>query len=102
HLGTMEGGRISPRAPQGTRYRFNWRTPFVLSHHNGRIYYVAGNHVFRSLDKGDDLKPISPEITRTDQGSTTAIAESPRDPDVLYVGTDDGALWGTTDGGGTW
>ena len=102
HLGTMEGGRIRPRAPKGTRYRYNWQTPFILSHHNSRIYYCAGNHVFRSLDRGDDLKVISPDITRTDRGSATALAESPRDSDVLYVGTDDGALWGTKDGGVTW
>ncbi len=102
HLATMESGRIRPRAPEGVRYRFNWRTPFILSNHNSRIYYCAGNHVFRSLNKGDDLKAISPEITLTDRGSATALAESPRDPDVLYVGTDDGALWGTRDGGKSW
>jgi photosystem II stability/assembly factor-like uncharacterized protein len=102
HLRTMESGRIRPTAPRGTSYRFNWRTPFVLSHHNGRIYYCAGNRVFRSLHKGDDLKAISPEITRTERGSATALAESPRDPDLLYVGTDDGALFGTTDGGKSW
>ena len=102
HLGTMEGGRIRPRAPEGTRYRFNWKTPFILSNHNSRIYYCAGNHVFRSLDRGNDLKAISPEITLTERGSATALAESPRDADILYVGTDDGALWGTRDGGQSW
>jgi len=118
NLATMEGGRIRPRAParsgggrsnQGrrgprgnSRYRFNWKTPFLLSHHNSRIFYCAGNRVFRSLHKGDDLKPISPNITLTDRGSATALAESPKNADVLYVGTDDGALWGTKDGGANW
>ncbi|MCH9057755.1 MAG: PDZ domain-containing protein, partial [Planctomycetes bacterium] len=102
NFATGERGSIRPRAPEGTRYRFNWRTPFVLSHHNSRIYYTAGNHVFRSLFKGNKLKSISPEITNTDRGSATALAESPIDEDVLYVGTDDGALWATRDGGTTW
>lgn len=102
HLRTMESGRIRPQAERGARYRFNWKTPFLLSAHNSRIYYNAGNHVFRSLNKGDDLRAISPEISRTDRGSATALAESPRDADVLYVGTDDGALWGTKNGGKDW
>ncbi|HEV3258854.1 MAG TPA: PDZ domain-containing protein, partial [Gemmataceae bacterium] len=83
-------------------YRFNWNTPFILSSHNPRIFYSAGNFVFRSVNRGDNLRVISPEITRTKRGSGTALAESPRNPDVLYVGTDDGALWVTRDGGGKW
>ncbi len=102
HLGTMEGGSIRPQAPRGTRYRFNWKTPFILSNHNSRIYYSAGSHVFRSLDRGNGIVAISPPITRTDRGSGTAIAESPRDANVLYAGTDDGALFGSKDGGHTW
>ncbi len=102
HLKTQEGGRTRPQNQEGVRYRFNWETPFILSHHNSRIYYSAGNHVFRSLHKGDDSVAISPEITRTDRGSATDLTESPVNPDVLYVGTDDGALFGTQDGGYTW
>ncbi|MCP3918172.1 MAG: PDZ domain-containing protein [bacterium] len=102
NLRTGEGGGFRPRAPRGTRYRFNWNTPFMLSHHNSRIYYSAGNFVFRSFDKGTGLKRISPEITPTDRGSATAIGESPIDPDVLYAGTDDGGLWTTRDGGKEW
>src|SRR5205085_12604085 len=45
---------------------------------------------------------ISPEITRTKHGSSTAIAESPKNPDVVWVGSDDGAVWMTRDGGKTW
>jgi photosystem II stability/assembly factor-like uncharacterized protein len=102
HLRTGERGSLRPRAPRGTRYRFNWNTPYFLSHHNGRIFYSAGNHVFRSLDRGRRLRKVSPEITLTDRGTATALAESPLDPDVLYVGTDDGALWITRDGAHTW
>jgi len=84
------------------KYRFNWNTPFILSNHNSQIFYCAGNVVFRSVKQGADLKVISPEITRTKRGSATAIEESPKSPDVLWVGADDGAVHVTKDGGTTW
>ena len=83
-------------------YRFNWNTPFVLSTHNPSILYCVGEHVFRSVQGGQKLRPISPEITRTHRGTGTAFAESPRNPDVLYAGSDDGGLWVTRDGGAQW
>ncbi|UCD76180.1 MAG: PDZ domain-containing protein, partial [Phycisphaerales bacterium] len=102
HLGTGERGYVRARAPRGTRYRFNWKTPYILSNHNTGIYYFAGNFVFRSMFRGEDPRPISPEITTTDQGCATALAECPSDPDVLYVGTNEGTLWRTTNGGHEW
>lgn len=102
NLRTGEGASIRPRPAQGQEFRFNWKTPFILSHHNSKVFYSAGNYVFRSLDRGDNLKVISPEITLTDRGSATEVSESPLDSDVLYVGTDDGALWVTKDGGENW
>ena len=102
NLRTGERAGISPRAQRGQRFRFNWNTPFILSNHNPGIYYVAGNYVFRSIKRGDDLKAISPEIARTGRGTGTALAESPRNPDVLWAGTDDGNLWITRDGGANW
>ena len=102
NLRTGDAWGIRPQGQRGVRYRWNWKTPYILSHHNSRLFYAAANYVFRSLDRGRELKPISPEITNTDKGSATALAESPRDADVLYVGTDDGALWGTRDGGHNW
>ncbi len=90
------------RAPRGTQYRFNWKTPFLLSNHNSKVYYNAGNYVFRSMNKGDGLVAISPDISNTERGSATALTESPRDADVLYVGSDDGAVWRTRDGGSSW
>jgi len=103
NLRTGESGFLRPpRAPKGVNYRFNWKTPFILSNHNSRIYYTAANYVFRSLDRGNDLRTISPEITLTDKGSATALAESPLNPEVLYAGTDDGALWLTQNGGRDW
>jgi S1-C subfamily serine protease/photosystem II stability/assembly factor-like uncharacterized protein len=103
HLKTGERASIRPERPRGAPpYRFNWNTPFMLSSHNTKIFYSAGNFVFRSLDRGNNLVAISPEITLTKRGSATALAESPRNPDVLYVGTDDGALWVTKNGGHDW
>ncbi len=99
NLRTRETARIRP---QGQNLRFNWNTPFILSHHNSRILYCAGNYVFRSLNGGSNLRAISPEITATNQGSATALSESPRNPSVVWVGTDDGFLWVTRDGGKEW
>src|SRR5579883_221706 len=96
------GETESIRPPNARRYRFNWNTPFLLSHHNSHIFYCAGNVVFRSLDRGNDLRVISPDITATERGSAAALAESPRNPEVLYVGSDDGYLWVTRDGGKEW
>lgn len=99
-----QGNYLKPRAPRRSkiRYRFNWNTPFLLSNFNSGIYYSAGNHVFRSVRGGVGQEPISPEITATDRGAAVSLAESPRDADILYVGTDDGALWMTEDGGDEW
>jgi hypothetical protein len=100
HLKTGERASIKPQSPQGgPRYRFNWNTPYILSAANSHILYSAGNYVFKSVKKGDDPKVISPEISRTKNGTATALAESPRNPDVLWAGTDDGNLWVTKNGG---
>jgi photosystem II stability/assembly factor-like uncharacterized protein len=112
HLKTGEVTRIGPGAQgqakgkgkpkDGPKHRFNWNTPFILSQHNPKIFYCGGEFVFKSLDRGNNLKIISPEITLTKGGSASAIAESPKNPDVLWAGTDDGALWVTRDGGQKW
>ncbi len=103
HLTKGGGTPIRPKTSAGAgKYRFNWNTPFILSAQNSMIYYCAGNVVFRSTKQGDNLKIISPEITRTKRGSATALAESPLNPDVLWVGSDDGAVWITRDGGKAW
>jgi photosystem II stability/assembly factor-like uncharacterized protein len=97
---------VMPLLPNPVRiqqfYRFNWNTPYILSSHNSHIFYAGGNHVFRSLKQGEDLRSISPEITRTKVGTATALAESPRNPEVVWAGTDDGYLWVTRDGGVHW
>jgi hypothetical protein len=96
------GGRGGGGFGGPSRIRYNWNTPYILSSHNPRIVYVGGNFVYRSVKSGDEMKAISPEITRTKRGSATALAESPRNPDVLWAGTDDGFLWVSRDGGVKW
>jgi photosystem II stability/assembly factor-like uncharacterized protein len=100
---------IRPRTPQGTTLRFNWSSPILLSPHNPRIVYYGGNILFRSLDRGDTWQAISPDLTHgTDltprsQGNTIfSIAESPKKFGLLWVGTDDGRLHLSKDGGITW
>jgi photosystem II stability/assembly factor-like uncharacterized protein len=103
NLRTGERAQLRPREQKElSRFRFNWNTPFILSSHNPHIYYSAGNYVFRSLKQGSEGRVISPEIARTKRGTATALAESPRNPDVLWAGTDDGYLWVTRDGGAKW
>jgi len=98
----LRTGSTARVTPPGGRGRFNWNTPFLLSPHNSRIFFFAGTVVYRSLDGGANPLVISPEIARTEQGTATALAQSPRDERILYVGTDDGALWRTLDGGVSW
>lgn len=103
NIKTGERGFQRPRAQQGvTTFRFNWNTPFILSHKNQKVFYCVGQFVFKSTDRGNDLKIISPEITRSKRGSGTAISESRRNSDILWVGTDDGYVWVTKDGGKEW
>jgi photosystem II stability/assembly factor-like uncharacterized protein len=103
NLRTGETRPLRPKIQPGAgKYRFNWNTPFILSRHNSSIFYAAGNYVFRSVNKGEDLRIFSPEITRTKHGTATALGESPKNPDVLWVGSDDGAVWLTRDGGKSW
>ena len=103
NLRTGESRFIGARpVKQGEPLRFNWNTPFILSSHNPRIFYSGAQYVFRSINKGENLKAISPDLTTSKKGTISAIAESPRNADVLWVGTDDGNLWVTKDGGTKW
>jgi photosystem II stability/assembly factor-like uncharacterized protein len=91
-----------PNNPGGGALRFNWNTPFILSSHNPNIFYSGSQYLYRSITRGDNVKTISPELTHTKGGTISAIAESPKNPDLLWVGTDDGNLWVSRDGGAKW
>ena len=107
--------------------RWNWDSPLVLSPHAPTRLYYAANRVFRSDDRGDSWKAISPDLSRQldrDKlavmgrvwgpdavakhqstslfGNLVALAESPRKEDVLYAGTDDGLIHVTADAGKSW
>jgi len=107
-------------------FRWNWSTPIVLSPYGSpRILYVGANHLFKSVDRGDtwmiispDLSKNHPEKTRKESGGLTpdevpgggaeyygtivTIGESPARPGVIWVGTDDGNVQITQNGGKTW
>lgn len=105
---------IMPRAPEGKPpYRYTWKTPVVLSPHNGDIVYTGGQMLLRSLDRGDHWQEISPDLTRNDpvkiagKGhimfcTITTISESPQKAGVIWVGTDDGRVHLTKDHGAHW
>jgi photosystem II stability/assembly factor-like uncharacterized protein len=101
---------ITPRHDIGApKYRWNWRTPVVGSPHNHEILYMGSQYLHRSLDMGEHWEAISGDLTtnRQPQGNVpyatiTTISESPRKFGLLWVGTDDGKVQLTTDGGNTW
>ena len=105
--------------------RWNWNTPFLLSPHNPDVFYAGANRVLKSVKRGEDLKPISPDLstrdtmkirvsTRTTGGVTSdvtgaetfstivVLAESYVKQGLLFAGTDDGLVWTSPDDGKTW
>ena len=88
--------------------RYNWQTPILLSRHNQDILYMATNRFFRSLNKGEKLQAISTDLTNGKRdgdvpfGTSTTISESPLRFGLLYVGTDDGNIQLSKDGGYSW
>jgi photosystem II stability/assembly factor-like uncharacterized protein len=107
---TGETRTIVPKpADGGPAYRFNWNAPLLLSPHNPRTLYYGGNHLSRSIDRGDSWQEVSPDLTRgkpgpsADFGHTiTAVAESPLRVGLLYAGTDDGRVHVSRNGGSAW
>lgn len=107
--------------------RWNWDSPLLISNHDHKRLYYGANIVFRTDDRGNSWKAISPDLSSgvdrnqlkvmgqiwsvdavmknrsTDIfGQTTTIAESTLDENVLWVGTDDGLVHLTMDGGQNW
>ncbi|MFL5773718.1 MAG: hypothetical protein ACJ75F_11205, partial [Flavisolibacter sp.] len=108
-LNPREGKRITPQHALGEKpFRFNWQTPVVISHHNQDVVYFGGNKLFRSFNRADTFVAISNDLTKGGKpgdvpfGTITTIAESPLRFGLLYVGTDDGNLQLSKDGGFTW
>jgi len=116
-------GRGSGGGPAaGEKFRFNWNSPIVFSAHDKTTVFLAGNVVFKSPDFGKTWEQISGDLTTNDpeklkdaggpiaiENSTAeyhstiiTIAESPVQKGQIWVGTDDGNLQLTTDGGKHW
>lgn len=106
---TGRATRITPSHQLGEKpYRFNWQTPIHLSRHNNDILYFGSNHFHRSLNQGDSMKTLTADLTRgrvdgnVPYGTITTISESPLRFGLLYIGSDDGNLHRSRDGGYTW
>ncbi|MBL8170051.1 MAG: glycosyl hydrolase [Acidobacteria bacterium] len=107
--------------------RYNWDSPLIISPHNSKRLYFGGHKLFRSDNRGDDWKTISGDLSRgldRDKipvmgkiwgpdavakhqstalyGNASALSESPKKEGLIYVGTDDGLINITEDGGKTW
>jgi len=114
---------IQPKAGYKERLRYNWNTPIVASPTQKGTLYIGAQFLFRSRDRGDTWERISPDLTTNDpekqkqeeSGGVTvdnssaeehttiySISESRFDPNTVWVGTDDGNLQLTRDGGKTW
>ena len=114
---------IKPTPGYKEKLRFNWNTPIHVSPTQNGTIYIGAQFLFRSKDRGDTWDRISPDLTTNDplkqkqeeSGGVTvdnssaemhttiySISESPRDPQVIWAGTDDGNLQITRDGGKTW
>ena len=124
NIKTTKAVGIKPQQVSGEeKLRWNWNTPIVTGVAGKANLYIAAQYVYKSVDKGKNWKRISPDLTTNDKkkqeqensgglsaDNTSAenhctiftIAESPLDENLIWVGTDDGNLQYTTDGGTTW
>ena len=121
---THETRPIKPYARYGEKkLRFNWNTPIQMSPNEKGTIYIGAQFLFRSRDHGQSWERISPDLTTNDpekqkqeeSGGVTvdnsvaemnttiySISESPKNDRVIWVGTDDGNVQITRDGGGNW
>ena len=100
---------IHPQHALGeTPLRWNWQTPIWLSRHQNDILYMASNRVHRSFDQGVNWETLSGDLTRggipgnVPFGTITSLHESPLRFGQLAVGTDDGLIQVSRDGGYSW
>lgn len=129
-LNRKTGERVGIKPVEGrgeAPLRFNWESPFLISPHSPSRLYFGANRVLRSDDRGDSWTPVSGDLTRqidrnllpvmdriwppeaiakhqstSTWGNITALSESRKKEGLLYVGTDDGLVQVTEDGGKTW
>jgi photosystem II stability/assembly factor-like uncharacterized protein len=120
---THEARNIKPTPNYKEKLRYNWNTPIALSPNEKGTIYIGAQFLFRSRDHGQTWERISPDLTTNDpqkqkqeqSGGVTvdnssaemhttiySISESPKDKNLIWVGTDDGNLQLTRDAGKTW
>jgi hypothetical protein len=113
---------VESKSPAELKYRFNWTSPIAVSPTNANEVFLGANVLFRSTDGGAHWTAISPDVTRNEKsrqvtsggpiqhdisGAETyntilAITLAPSDTNVIWLGTDDGNVQVTRDGGKTW
>jgi len=113
---------VESTPPSALKYRFNWTSPIAVSPKDANEVYLGGNVVFKSSDGGQSWSAISDDLTRNDKSKQVvaggpinhdisgaesydtilALVLSDSDPKVIWVGTDDGLIQLTRDGGKTW
>lgn len=99
--------RWSARAP-GQDLRYNWISPILISPHHPDIIYLGSQKLHRSFNQGRKYEDLSGDLTKNrptgnvPHSSLTTISESPLKFGLIYVGTDDGNVWVTPDGGVEW
>ncbi len=119
---------IQPKEGKGEpAYRWNWDSPLIISPHLRTRLYFAANKLFRSDDRGDNWRAVSPDLTRqldrnklpvmgriwgpdavakhqstSQYGNIVALSESPKKEGLIYIGTDDGLIQVTEDGCKNW
>ena len=106
-------------------FRWNWSQPLIISPHNPDTVYAGANHLFKTVDRGKNWSLISPDLSKNDPfktikesggltsdaipgggaeyyGTIVTISESPLKPGLIWIGTDDGNVQITQDGGKKW
>ncbi|MEM6486103.1 MAG: glycosyl hydrolase [Pseudomonadota bacterium] len=125
---TQERVSITPHPESGEpAYKWNWSTPVLVSPHNRERIYYAAEYLFRSDDRGDSWRKVSGDLTRgvdrnklevmgrvwsvdaiakndstSRYGSAIGLSESPLVEGLIYIGSDDGVISVTEDGGENW
>jgi photosystem II stability/assembly factor-like uncharacterized protein len=114
--------RVTGEQPKNLKYRANWNGPVIVSPHDPNVIYYGSQYVMKSSDRGVNWEVLSDDLTRNDKAhqgkggepisneQITAesynnlfnIEESPLKEGVIWVGSDDGLVHVTQDGGATW
>lgn len=122
-LRTWDRKELQPNADEARKrglhpFRYDWTPPMIISQHDSKTLYLGSNYVFKYTDRGAKWEVISPDLTAQQgndwkgnkkdytgyhsYGALFSIAESPRDKDVIWTGSDDGPIYVTRDGGESW